>query len=129
MAREYQGIVRQDKDFLTNAPNQQLMITPWKICPAYAPGEKNVTVKKNVVWPYSGPFTNSWATDSEGRQAVHEPPPSCVAVSPTQAVRESITDTAPTGGLAVGPDTKRTSPVAASEESAAAQTIANAVVR
>src|SRR5271170_1051922 len=88
-----------------------------------------VAVKKNVVWPYSGPFTNSWATDSEGRQAVHEPPPSCVAVSPTQAVRESITDTAPTGGLAVGPDTKRTSPVAASEESAAAQTIANAVVR
>jgi hypothetical protein len=50
MAREYQGIVRQDKDFLANALNQQLMITPWEICPAYAPGEKNVTVEEDVVW-------------------------------------------------------------------------------
>jgi hypothetical protein len=50
MAREYQGIVRQGKDFLTNPANQQLMIAPWEICPAYAPGEKNVTVKKDVVW-------------------------------------------------------------------------------
>jgi hypothetical protein len=50
MAREHEGLVRQDQDFVTNAANQQFMITPWEIGPAYASGEKNVTVKKDVVW-------------------------------------------------------------------------------
>ena len=50
MAREYQGIVRQYKNFFTNAANQQLMIASREVSPAHAPCEKNVTVEQNVVW-------------------------------------------------------------------------------
>ena len=46
--RQHERFIRQGENFFANTANQQRMVAAWKVCPADAPGEKDIAPEEDI---------------------------------------------------------------------------------